>query len=244
MSPHPDDEIIGCGTLINKLIAQKKSVTVIYLTNGISREDKTDSNLIKRYGTYNDYFKQRIAERNIIQNTIGFQSICFDNIYSRELYLHIIQTYKQLEKQYSNRDNILFLCPPYEGGHPDHDIANCIASVLNFTSNITVWEYALYNGQNIDNLKQQFLKESSSYKLKPSCKELTEKEEWLQLYDSQYSYILKHLSIGIEYYRPIIKYNYNLSPSTYKVYYESWQNELSTSIVSKACMSLLKNNRK
>ena len=245
LAPHPDDEVIGCGILINRLIKKKKKVTIVYLTNGISRKEKTDVNLIKGFDSYEMYCKERLKEREKFHKITGVSSLCFDDIYSRELSFHIKDLFKNIKNTFSNNSSTLFLCPPYEGGHPDHDISSCIASKLKDSLDFEVWEYALYNGRDISNIKQSFLDNSkvNISVINPTPEELYLKKKWIGCYKSQYSFIIGHLSFTEEKFRLLPSYDYSVSPVKDKAYYETWQDEINAEHISKICSSFIyKNN--
>ena len=56
VAAHPDDEILGCGGTISKLI-KKNTFEVLFMTDGVSSRKKNNKKFLKRKKAYEDLFK-------------------------------------------------------------------------------------------------------------------------------------------------------------------------------------------
>ena len=73
-APHPDDETIGLGGIIQKIIENNKNVTVVFITNGEASEASVNKNEIskKRIELSNEVLRQlNVPLKNIIRLNIS-----------------------------------------------------------------------------------------------------------------------------------------------------------------------------
>ena len=135
IAPHPDDELIGCGSTYLNAVKNKESIKIVYLTNGsLKTEPKIKSSLRKKavlqiakeHGLKkNDQILLDFYERSLTNKSNAIK--CF------QLLKKIIKDYKPTE----------IYVTAYEGGHIDHDIANLL--IAKIKTKAKKYEYAVYN---------------------------------------------------------------------------------------------------
>ena len=62
---HRDDEVLGCGGTIAKLVQENYKVYAISMTNGISSRDNSSKKEIARGGRYDGLLKSLGSKKNI-----------------------------------------------------------------------------------------------------------------------------------------------------------------------------------
>jgi N-acetylglucosamine malate deacetylase 1 len=83
LSPHPDDEIIGCGGTLMKLIARGSPVTILQMTDGSGTRALADETPAVRKNV-------RLDEARVVAGDLGARLVCFeaeDTTLSRRLEL-------------------------------------------------------------------------------------------------------------------------------------------------------------
>ena len=107
--------------------------------------------------------------------------------------------------------------PGYEGGHPDHDLASFIASLLR--EDLAVWEYSEYNfcGGRVRS-NDFFSRTGEELELKLSEEERRHKKMLLDMYVSERGN-LSYLRTEREVFRPLASYDYSRPPHAGTLFY-------------------------
>jgi LmbE family N-acetylglucosaminyl deacetylase len=240
IAPHPDDETIGCALLMQRRAARGRSVHVACLTNGIAEREAMTPGVYAPYGNYERYCKARLTERRQVMAGLQYSELYFRNKPTRGLLRDMDSAYGELLSRAKRLNPSILLCPAYEGGHPDHDIANCLTHGLGAALRLPCIEYALYHRYRGAAQYQRFLPGHLTHitKLSGAAREVACKAAWLRLYGSQHN-ILKSFSPRVELYRRMPRYDYARPPTTETTYYEIWNSGVSHLEVCRACIRFL-----
>src|SRR5262249_34164026 len=117
-----------------------------FATDGAPREE----GFWKQYGSRQAYAAVRRQEAQQVMGSIGactiFLADCVEGgITDQELFQNLPAAITQAKAVVAQVQPDCILTPPYEGGHPDHDAACFIGSVLGRHRNLPVWESPLYH---------------------------------------------------------------------------------------------------
>ncbi len=226
--PHPDDEIVGCCSIIKNFLEENKKIHLFFLTNGVLSEEFM---WFWQKSKNKEMMERRKEEMNKSMEMLGITSYTCQDIPTRTLKMKISETfYKIKEFIYSKKIDTIF-CPAYEGGHQDHDISNFICSKLSRLCIIK--EFSEYNFFNRKINCNSFIKSSKGQKvLRLSNKEKTFKTACLKIYETERSN-LDYIEVKNESYRPIAKYDYSRPPHDGVVFYRrygffSWHPKVSS----------------
>ncbi len=138
--PHPDDEIVGCCTIIKRFLNKKKKIHLFFVTNGVISKEL---NWFWKRNITSSKIKKRKIEMMSSLKLLGVKNITYQNIPTRTLKDNIYKTYLKI-KEITNLKRIdTIFCPAYEGGHQDHDVSNFICS--KFVHKCKVYEFPEYN---------------------------------------------------------------------------------------------------
>ncbi|MCI4625523.1 MAG: PIG-L family deacetylase [Candidatus Magnetoovum sp. WYHC-5] len=129
LSPHPDDETLGCGATINMLKSQGSEVTVIFLTSGDKAEPKHELSSI----TYDDshvsaYSYLREKEAIMAMKVLGIDKYRFLRYPDRGLLGHKEAIFDDLSLIIGAFD--VLYCPSCIELNPDHRVTAMIAMKL------------------------------------------------------------------------------------------------------------------
>jgi LmbE family N-acetylglucosaminyl deacetylase/SAM-dependent methyltransferase len=142
LSPHPDDEIIGCGGTLIKLHKEGSKVSVIQLTDG------SDSSALRDCP---EHIRKtiRLDEARVVAENLGFaELILFNEVDSRLKCTR--DTVAKLSALLNRLDPKVIFVPFINDIHPDHIAANEIlsksleSSLLNL-SEVNVLSYEVWN---------------------------------------------------------------------------------------------------
>lgn len=234
---HPDDEIIVCGALMQKM----KKATVLFATDGAPR----DEYFWRAYGSRQAYADVRRDEAHRALALAGAQPLFLPDrvsggIADQELFLNLpaaISEAKQVVEEL-RPDAILTLA--YEGGHPDHDAACFISSVLGKLTGIPVWESPLYHRTADGGPAVQTFPARTGAEVEIHVGEaaLANKTRMFEIYRSQHL-TLEHFHPQRESFRPLFNYDFTVPPLPYKLNYEWWQWKMTGREVSAAFAAYL-----
>jgi len=212
--PHPDDEVVGCCTIIRRLLNKNKNIHLFFLTNGVISEE---SNWVWQRKKIPLKIKQRKSEMMLSLKLIGIKDISFQNIPTRTLKDNINKTYKKINEIINLKKIDTIFCPAYEGGHQDHDVSNFICS--KFIKKYKVYEFPEYNYFDRRINCNTFIKSKSNetvLNLVQNEKEF--KKNCLKVYRSEKSN-LNYTRYDREMFRELVKYDYSIPPHKGVLFY-------------------------
>lgn len=163
LAPHPDDEILGCGGLIQQLIAQGNPILIIAVTNG------TASHPYSKQYTAQDLDQLRPQETLAALAHLG----ATDQVQRIALNLPDGQVYQQKNSLYLALENIIqdqdiLVATFAQDGHPDHEGTGKIAEkfardhgLVCYQVLIWAWHWAKPNDERIPWQRAQRLDLSS-----------------------------------------------------------------------------------
>lgn len=128
IAPHPDDEVIGCGGLIQNCVTNKVNVSVLFLTQ------ETQKSVVKPSIT--DGIHTRIKESYDAKEILNYAQALYLNFDELSLKKNQESLILALEEHFFDLNPDLLVCPYHKDFHPDHREANIATIVaLNFLWN-------------------------------------------------------------------------------------------------------------
>lgn len=229
---HPDDEVIGFGALMQ----QMRRPVVVFATDGAPRDDY----FWKQYGSRVAYAEVRRREAQVALAIVDAEPVFLSDrvrggIADQELFRCVPAALEAFERVVAETRPAALLTLSYEGGHPDHDSACFIASVLGKRSGIPVWEAPLYHRHPdgsgaVQNFHQRSGQEVD---LHVEGEPMRKKLEMFHTYKSQ-RLVLDGFRPEIETFRPVAAYDFTQPPMPWKLNYELWQWKMSGEEVAQA----------
>jgi N-acetylglucosamine malate deacetylase 2 len=231
---HPDDEAAGCGVLLQRV----SHPVVVFATDGAPRDDY----FWRRFGSRQAYAETRRGEARDALGLIGVRQFEFlavpntsDSFVDQELYLAVPDALRALESVLDHHRPEALLTLAYEGGHPDHDTCNFLASLIGRRRRLPVFEMALYH-RSADGLSVHLefrLPSNAEITVEPTPEELDRKHRMLAAYKSQ-QLSVEFFTSDVERFRPLAAYDYGRPPHPGTLNYEAWQWSMSGSDLVRA----------
>src|SRR5215470_13376524 len=229
---HPDDEVIACGALMQKM----QQAVVVFATDGAPREES----FWRQYGSRQAYAEIRRQEARRALKIVGACPVFLAErveagIADQELFRNLHAAISALETVVARLEPASLLTLAYEGGHPDHDAACFLAAVVGRRAALPVWECPLYH-RNADgsNAFQAFpARTGGEVELHSECPQLQKKIQMFHAYESQRP-ALESFRSDYETFRPIADYDFTRPPLPWKLNYEMWGWQMSGSEVAGA----------
>jgi LmbE family N-acetylglucosaminyl deacetylase len=229
---HPDDECIAYGALLQRM----REPHVICATDGAPR----DPQFWEKWGTREAYANLRRKEATWALERVGVGAAVYlsdDSEHGaafadQELYLALPQAYALLRARLNTLKPEAIATLAYEGGHPDHDSCNVLASALGEELRIPVWEAPLYRShEDGTRVLQQFVSGDAGIEIVPTAEESARKRQMCVDYSSQGDF-LGTFKLERETVRPLARYDYSQPPHSGKLNYELWGWRMTGSEVS------------
>ena len=142
--PHPDDEVVGAATAIERLVARGGEAYAAYLTTGVPpRAGRWFGN----ESTYGRAVETRWQEATRVQEALGLQCAMRRSVPSRSLKSELASAFDDLVHTAERLSIDRIWTPAYEGGHQDHDVSNFLAAQVGarLADRLRVFEFAEYN---------------------------------------------------------------------------------------------------
>ena len=214
LAPHPDDEVAGCCAAIRRARAQHSSVSVLFLTTGVPSPQRLWPWDRTRHPARVD---RRRQEARRVCAELGVEIAGFSSVAARDLKDELRASRNLIvENLAAYRADTLWV-PAYEGGHPDHDLANFLASTLR--EGLAVWEYSAYNFSGGRVRSNEFISRTGEEKeLTLSDEERRLKKTLLAMYASERGN-LGYLRTDREVFRPLANYDYSRPPHQGTLFY-------------------------
>lgn len=235
---HPDDEVIGFGALMQ----QMRRPVVVFATDGAPR----DEYFWKQYGSREAYAEVRRDEARAALAIVGAEPVFLSDrvpggIADQELFRRLPAAIDAFAEVITESQPGALLTLSYEGGHPDHDSACFIASVVGRRTGTPVWEAPLYHRDpDGKGAVQRFHQRSGQEVELPVAGEaLRKKMEMFHTYRSQ-NLVLGGFHPERETFRPVAAYDFTQRPMPWRLNYELWQWKMSGEEVAEAFAGYLR----
>jgi LmbE family N-acetylglucosaminyl deacetylase len=217
---HPDDEVIACGALMQKM----QQAVVVFSTDGAPR----DEGFWRQYGSRQAYAEIRRKEARHALKIAGACPMFLSDrveggIPDQELFRNRPAAIAALERIVVEVEPQSILTLAYEGGHPDHDATCFMAAVVGRRAALPVWESPLYhrNADSSSALQTFPTRTGAETELRTECPLLQKKIQMFRAYKSQGS-VLEGFRPDFETFRPIADYDFTRPPAPWKLNYEMW----------------------
>src|SRR3954464_3066821 len=207
---HPDDEVIGCGLLLQRL----KRATVAFMTDGAP----ADRYFWGKFGSRSSYADIRANEtRKALEPLKGVRVIRF-GARDQELMFRLDIAVEWLRKVIREQKPQTIITHSYEGGHPDHDCCSFLCSIAAREAGIPVWEMPLYSRVDGKLVRQYLPRRERAVSLSASHTEEIPKAGMISAYASQEEF-LRSCGMTNEYFLPQPPHDYSLPPHDGKLNY-------------------------
>ena len=238
---HPDDEAVGCGTLLQRA----ENVILVFATDGAPNDRKFWSG----YRSRSEYGWVRRAEAISAASVAGLKQAQFLDIPDQELFRNLIKAHAEISDIARRHRPDAIVTHAYEGGHPDHDACSFLAWLVGQEHHVPVWEMPLYHRAESDRVWQQFFTHnamsddrSEEVAFTPTPKELQRKRAMVAAYASQGD-VLKNFDVTREVFRPQAAYDFTKPPHEGTLNYEEWRWPMTGREVSRSFSAMLSNER-
>lgn len=219
LAPHPDDEVVGCSAAIDRARAAGARVSVLFLTHGcVERAAMWPW----ARGSYDTVVARRRAEAEAACADLGVAVADWSERPARRLWRELAAAEAEIRRALAATGADQIWAPAFEGGNPDHDGANVIASRL-AAEGFSVLEFAEYNLAGGRALSHQFPEPrggESVLELTPA--EQADKRRRLALYASERGN-LGYVATAREVLRPLAPNDYASPPHAGQLWYARFQ---------------------
>jgi LmbE family N-acetylglucosaminyl deacetylase len=219
--PHPDDEVVGCCAAIGRARAQGATIYALYLTHGCV--DHQSLWLWDR-GRSEGFIARRWIEAMRVAGELGVACAGRSARPARHLWRELTAAHREVEGAIEDHAIDQIWAPAYEGGNPDHDAANALASRFVLAPHrLSVLEFAEYNFAGGKVRSQAFARpggDDEIMSLTPA--EQAFKRRCLGLYASERDN-LRTIRAERECFRPIAAYDYAAPPHEGVLWYARHQ---------------------
>jgi len=141
LCPHPDDEVVGFCAAIGRARAAGAKVAALFLTHGCVDQATMWPWARRRYG---EAVARRRAEAQAVAAELGLEIAGWSDRPARRLWRDLVAAEGDVRAAIARLGVDQVWAPAFEGGNPDHDGANAIASRL-AAEGLSVLEFAEYN---------------------------------------------------------------------------------------------------
>jgi LmbE family N-acetylglucosaminyl deacetylase len=211
---HPDDEVIGCGLLLQRL----KHATVAFMTDGAP----ADPYFWGKFGSRRAYAELRAREtQDALAALRGVKTLRF-GVRDQELMFHLDAALEWLRKKVQEEKPRSIVTHAYEGGHPDHDCCSFLCAMMEREFDVPVWEMPMYCRAGGKLVRQRALANAgAALNLNASAGEEMRKKEMIAAYQSQDEFITSFDMATEKFFlRP--QHDYSRPPHKGKLNYECW----------------------
>lgn len=224
---HPDDEVVGVGSLLWKL----SNIQVVHATDGAPR-NMTDA-LASGCTSRPAYAKKRRMEAESALNLVGYKSPhCISlGFVDQEASLNLPGLSLRIAELAECLKCQVILTHAYEGGHPDHDAvafsvwAACRLLQMESKTVPDVVEFASYHGDGTSRIVTNQLipvNDSEIVEIKLGNVEQNLKKQMIECFESQKN-VLSEFTVKYEQLRIAPSYNFTCLPHDGMLYYDYFQ---------------------
>jgi len=219
---HPDDETIGASLLLSRF----PQSSVAFLTDGAPRDPRLWSAGVQ--GSREDYAETRRQEALHALKYVGIpaQRIVWLGGVDQEATFEIVTLAQRFAKVITKMRPEIVITHAYEGGHPDHDAAAVVATMV--TSSLEnaplVLEMTSYHARDGQCVTGEFLNSDPRLELhfELSSEDRERKRQMMDAYASQ-RLVLENFPIDCERLRLAPEYTFTEPPHPGKLWYECMQ---------------------
>ncbi len=219
LAPHPDDEVVGFAAAIGRAQAAGARLSVIFLTHGcVDRQSMWPW----ARGRYRTVVARRRAEAERACALLGVGVAGWSSRPARHLWRELSAGEAEVRGALAAVGADQVWSPAFEGGNPDHDGANAIASRL-AAEGIDVLEFAEYNFQGGRARSHRFPHPTGgeqTLQLTPAEREA--KLAALRAYASEQGN-LGYVATEWEVFRPLAVYDYRQPPHAGQLWFARFQ---------------------
>jgi LmbE family N-acetylglucosaminyl deacetylase len=219
LCPHPDDEVVACWAALGRARAAGARIAILFLTHGCVDAATMWPWERRRYAAA---VARRRAEAELVAAELGIAIAGFSERPARHLWRELAAAEAEVRAALAAFAADRVWVPAFEGGNPDHDGANAIASRL-AAEGISVLEFAEYNldGGRIN--ANAFLKPNGTEQtLVLTATEQAAKRRAVAAYASE-RFNLAGVRTVQEVCRPLESYDYARPPHAGKLWYARFQ---------------------
>ena len=185
ISPHPDDVELCCGILVRRLVRAGVCVRYICVTDGAPAQEIAAD--IGSLPADYDQAAYKLTRRRESVNALDLLGVARPDITFLDYpdlgtHQHIPRIVEDFGAVIKGADAVF--CPPFEGGHPDHDVCRFALGVAVSRAEYAgaVFEYASYNSRGY----QVFLSDTPRpFTLRAAPDEELVQRQVAQVFDSQ-----------------------------------------------------------
>jgi LmbE family N-acetylglucosaminyl deacetylase len=219
LAPHPDDEVAGCAAAIGRAKAAGARVSVLFLTHGCVDRDTMWP---WARGRYAEVVARRRAEAERACVELGLAVAGWSHRPARHLWRELATVEAEVRHAMAATGADQVWVPAFEGGNPDHDGANAVASRL-AAEGISVLEFAEYNLAGGRPRSHRFpTANGTETVLELTAEEAATKRRCLALYASERGN-LGYVATARECFRPLAAYDYARPPHEGRLWYARFQ---------------------
>ena len=207
LSPHPDDEVVGCAAAIRRALAAGDHGFVLHLTTGLPAAGTLWP---WQRRCHRARTARRRAEAECAAAALGVVPLGFQDWPSRTLKHHLDEALALIHGLITGQGIDALWVPAWEGAHQDHDVANFIGA--RFANALPVIEFAEYNFAGARVRANEFpFTDGTERHLFLSAAERRWKADLLAVYRSERAN-LAHCRVTQETLRPLAAYDYARPP--------------------------------
>ncbi len=216
--PHPDDEVVGCAAAIARARAQGARVFGVNLSHGCLAQKTM---WWWQRGNYQRDVDLRLSEFTHVAEFLGIKMVGANNERAaREIWPNLQMVYGEVMQAMQQCAPDCIWVPAYEGGNPDHDALNALASTI---KNVPVYEVAEYHfAHGIPHSNAFLAVKGNEIVVNCTEDEMKMKRAALALYASEQKN-LGDIDVRYESFRPIAQYDYSKPPHEGTLWYERFQ---------------------
>lgn len=219
LAPHPDDEVVACAAAIGRARAAGAQLSVLFLTHGCIEQAAMWPWARSRYA---EVVARRRAEAQQVCAELGVAIAGWSDRPARHLWRELPEAETEVRAAVAATAADQLWVPAFEGGNPDHDGANAIASRL-AADGLSVLEFAEYNLAGGRATSHRFPDPTGAEDpLQLTDAERAAKRRALALYASEQGN-LGYVATEREVCRPLPAYDYSRPPHPGKLWYARFQ---------------------
>lgn len=224
LAPHPDDEVVGACAAIQRAKKNGADVSVLFLSHGCLAKHTLWPWERKHY---EEGVARRMLEAQLVAEYLAF-TILETNCRAgemlraaREIWCNLPTIWQEVNAAIAAVAPDCLWVPAYEGGNPDHDALNAVASRI---KNVPVFEMAEYHFADGKEHVGVFIAEKGNETIIAlTAEEQAAKRHALAMYASEKGNLKYFGGMKTECLRPLLLYDYDAPPHKGTLWYQRYQ---------------------